>query len=304
MEVQQLRHLLAAVQYGNLARAAEESDISQSGLSRSIKSLETRLGVPLLVRGPAGVEPTEFGLGLIGRARVILNEITRAQELLKEIQAGELGDVTIGATHNYAHFVLPTVIARFAGARRQVKIHVVIASFPELIDGIKVGRMDFGLALLGPIDHGDELIVEELGDSHARVLARAGHPLAKKANVTVRQLAAARWALLDSGSLQQKFASFFSVRSQPTPRQILQTTSTVLLKKAMLNMDALTVLPIEMVRDELVSGDLCAIDCETPSESARVGLIFRANSSMSPQITQLVAEIRRAAIAAAAENST
>ena len=165
MEVPQLRrHLLAAVQYGNLARAAEESDISQPGLSRSIKSLETRLGVKLLVRGPAGVEPTEFGLGLISRARIILNEVSRAQQLLKKSEAGELGEVTIGATHNYARIVLPDVVAKFAGARQQVKIHVIIASFPELIDGIKVGRMDFALALLAPIDHGDELRVEELAD--------------------------------------------------------------------------------------------------------------------------------------------
>ena len=114
MEVQQLRHLLAAAQFGNLARAAEETNISQSGLSRSIKSLETRLGVPLLVRGPAGVAPTEFGLGLIERARVILNEISRAKDLLKEIEAGEVGEVTIGATHNYAHFVLPEVAAKFS----------------------------------------------------------------------------------------------------------------------------------------------------------------------------------------------
>lgn len=300
MEVQQLRHLLAAVQYGNLVRAAEETNISQSGLSRSIKSLETRLGVPLLVRGPAGVEPTEFGLGLIERARVILNEISRAKDLLKEIEAGEVGEVTIGATHNYAHFVLPEVIARFAGARRRVKIHVVTASFPELVDGVKVGRMDFALALLGPIDHGEELLVEELGDSHARVLARKDHPLAQKESVSVRQLADARWAMLDSRSLQQKFAAFFADRRQPTPRQVLQTSSFVLLKKTLLAMDALTVLPVDMVSDELASGELRTVNSETPSESARVGLIFRANSPMSPQITQLVAEIRRVAAAAAA----
>ena len=302
MEVQQLRHLLAAVQFGNLARAAEETDISQSGLSRSIKSLETRLGVQLLVRGPAGVEPTEFGLGLIERARVILNEISRAKDLLREIEAGEVGEITIGATHNYAHFVLPEVIAKFAGERRQAKIHIVTGSFPELIDGMKVGRMDFAIALLGPISHGDELVVEPLGFSHARVLARAGHPLVNKAAVSVPELAAAHWALLDSGSLQQKFATFFSDRRHPTPRQVLQTSSVVLLKKALLKMDALTVLPLDMVRDELASGEFCAVNCDTPSESARVGLIFRANSPMSPQIAQLVAEIRGAAIAAAAES--
>jgi LysR family transcriptional regulator, regulator of abg operon len=57
MEVQQLRHLIAAIETGNLLRAADKSCISQSGLSRSIKTLETTLGVPLLIRGPKGSSP-------------------------------------------------------------------------------------------------------------------------------------------------------------------------------------------------------------------------------------------------------
>ena len=71
--------------------------------------------------------------------------------------------------------------------------------------------------------------------------------------------------MLDSGSLQQKFATFFGDRRHLTPRQVFQTSLVVLLKKAMLKMDALTVLPIDMVRDELASGDFCTVDCETPS---------------------------------------
>jgi DNA-binding transcriptional LysR family regulator len=38
MEIQQLKHLRAAVQHGNLVKAAEASNITQSGLSRSITS--------------------------------------------------------------------------------------------------------------------------------------------------------------------------------------------------------------------------------------------------------------------------
>ena len=69
MEIQQLRHLIAAVENRNLLKAADKAYISQSGLSRSLKSLEHRLGVPLLVRGPKGVEPTMYGLAVIRRAK-------------------------------------------------------------------------------------------------------------------------------------------------------------------------------------------------------------------------------------------
>jgi DNA-binding transcriptional LysR family regulator len=292
MEIQQLRHLMAAIQYGNLVRAADEMNMSQSGLSRSIKSLETRLGVPLLVRGPAGVIPTAFGLGLVGRARVILNEVERARAHLNEIEAGEIGEVAIGATHNYAHTILPEIISAFVSQHRRAKVHVVTASFPELVDGVKLGKLDFAVALVGPLEDDGDIEIETLGEAHSRVVARKEHPFAGHKGISVKKLSGARWAMLDSASLQSKFSAFFAERKLTTPPQALRTSSVVLLKQALQLMDVLTVLPLEMVRDELRAGDLVTIDCETPSENAAIGLISRANSPLSPQIAKLAGAVR------------
>ena len=87
MEIQQLRHLLAAFDNKNLLRASEKSFISQSGLSRSIKNLEHRLGVLMLTRCPKGVEPTIYGLTALRRARIILNEVARSIEEVKALEA-------------------------------------------------------------------------------------------------------------------------------------------------------------------------------------------------------------------------
>ncbi|WP_304175672.1 LysR family transcriptional regulator [Phenylobacterium aquaticum] len=278
--MQQLRHFLAAVRFGNIARAAEETYISQSGLSRSIKSLETRLGVNLLIRGPHGVEPTAFGLALVDRAQIILNEVARAQTLIREINAGDVGEVTLGATHNYAFRVLPQVIAAFNARRPGVRINVTTSSFPDLVERLKLGQLDFALVLLGPLERGSELSVEELGESEARVVARAGHPLVESVRVSNAELAAARWAMLDSQSLQQKFEAFFDARQEATPRQVLKTNSIVLLKKLVLGMDALTVLPADMVEAELASGEFKVIQSETPADHSRAGLIFRGRLSI------------------------
>ena len=51
--------LLTAIDLGNLTRAAEQLGYTQSGLSYVIKTLETELGFPLLVRSRTGVRPTE-----------------------------------------------------------------------------------------------------------------------------------------------------------------------------------------------------------------------------------------------------
>lgn len=51
--------LLTAIDLGNLTRAAEQLGYTQSGLSYVIKTLESELGFPLLVRSRTGVRPTK-----------------------------------------------------------------------------------------------------------------------------------------------------------------------------------------------------------------------------------------------------
>jgi LysR family transcriptional regulator of abg operon len=69
LELRQIHHFLAVVRHRNLGRAAEELNISQPALSKSIRRLEQLLQVKLVERHPRGVEPTDFGRATFCRAR-------------------------------------------------------------------------------------------------------------------------------------------------------------------------------------------------------------------------------------------
>jgi DNA-binding transcriptional LysR family regulator len=61
MEYRQILHFLTVCDYRSFSKAAQVCNISQQGLSNSIKRLEIQFGAPLLLRSPTGIEPTEFG---------------------------------------------------------------------------------------------------------------------------------------------------------------------------------------------------------------------------------------------------
>jgi DNA-binding transcriptional LysR family regulator len=297
MEIQQLRHLIAAVQYGNLLKAAEESHISQSGLSRSIKSLETRLGVPLLVRKSTGVEPTVFGLSLIRRAHVIISEAAHSVREIRAIEQAQIGEVTLGITPNYAHHLIPKVLADITSDRPAVRLTVVAASFLHLIEKLKVGDVDFAFGFLGAIEESPDVRVEEVTDSYSRVIASSRHPLVRKGNVGLDDLALARWAMLCGEGFQRNFLNFFYCRGQTIPAQALKTDSIALLKRVVMGGDLLTILPEDAVGAEIESGDLVPLACETPAEYARVGFVFRVESLVTPQMQLLIDSIRSALLA-------
>ncbi len=294
MEIQQLRHLLAAIQYGNLLKAADECNISQSGLSRSVRSLEERLGVQLLVRNSKGVEPTIYGLSIVQRAQLILNEVKRATDELKSIQASEVGDVTFGVTQNYGYYFVPEILAEMNQVHPNVRVNVVTGGFLDLLDRLKSGELDFAFGLLGPIDDSSEITIQPLRDHYSRVVARSSHPLAMKdGEVTPEELGKARWATLRGEGFQRIFIEYFSTHGLKAPTQAVRTDSIALIRQLVAQSDMVAVLPPDVVLDAVEAGVFKILDCEAPAEQTQVGLLFRMHSFVTPQSQQIIDRIQR-----------
>lgn len=304
MEIQQLKHLIAAIENRNLLRAADKSYISQSGLSRSLKSLEHRLGVPLLHRGPKGVEPTVYGLAVMRRARVILNEVARSVDEVRAIEQGRIGETTFGVTQNYANYLMPDVLAGLHVDRPDLRVTVVTDGFLELVNKVKNEEVDFAFGLIGRIHHGDGLIIEPLMDNRSNVFARVDHPFAGRTDVTTDELAQACWAMLSSESVQRGFGLFFEARGRAVPPQMLKCNSIAMLRHVVAETDALTILPHEVVQPEVDAGTLVALRCETPVERTRIGLIFRDGGLITPQAQVVIDRIRATVAARAAVDDT
>ena len=79
MELNQLRSFLSVARAGQLVRASEQLHLTQSALSKQIKSLEDELGVLLFLRTPAGMVLTGAGRRLLPLAA---RTVESAQEIV------------------------------------------------------------------------------------------------------------------------------------------------------------------------------------------------------------------------------
>lgn len=292
MEIQQLKHLLAAIESGNLLKAADKSCISQSGLSRSIKSLEYRLGVPLLIRGPKGVEPTVYGLSVLKRARVILNEVNKSVDEVKAIEQARVGEVKFGITQNYASYLVPELLADIRRERPGLRFTVHADGFVELLEMVKTETIDFAFGLIGQIHRNDGIVVEPLRAHRSRVFCGRNHPLAEGGTATLDDLYAANWAMLNSEGVQRGFSLFFESRGMSIPPQVLKTNSIDLIHHLLESTDVLSVVPAEVVRDGVEQNRIVPLECETPLSQTRVGLFFREGGLPTPQAELVIERFR------------
>lgn len=160
LKTSQLRALLAVAHCGNFSEAALQLEMSQSAVSHAIASLESDLGVTLLVRGRQGAALTPVGQDIVGDARRVfdaLEAIGRKAQLARGLDRGE---VRIASFRSMSMHVLPKAIARFQHKHPALGVSITeLFGYPEVEAELQAGRADVGFTYLPT---GDEFDVCEL----------------------------------------------------------------------------------------------------------------------------------------------
>src|SRR5436189_1860239 len=104
------RHVVDA---GSITHGAERAHLALAAASTRIRNMEQALGAPLLVRGRAGVTPTQAGRTLLQHARAMLSQAERLREDLGAYAGGLAGQVRVLSNTNALTDFLPETLSLF-----------------------------------------------------------------------------------------------------------------------------------------------------------------------------------------------
>jgi LysR family glycine cleavage system transcriptional activator len=116
-----LQGFVAAARHGNLSRAAASLHVTVSALSHQMRTLEERLGYPLLVREARGVRTTPEGQRLLERIAPHLDAIAAA---LQPFAARRDEVLTISATPSMASAWLVPRLGAFLAAHPALELNL------------------------------------------------------------------------------------------------------------------------------------------------------------------------------------
>lgn len=186
MELKQMRYFLALAQERNFGRAAERLHMAQPPLTRQIQAIEEELGAPLFVRISKGVELTDAGKALLAEVPNILALAERSAERTRLAGKGLVGRLDVAAFGSSILDVVPRVLLNFHKARPQVGIGLHSMARGQQIEALREREISVGFARFVPKE--PDLVVETVQREALLVALYEGHPLCKKAAVTVRDL--------------------------------------------------------------------------------------------------------------------
>ena len=133
------------VECESISKAAEKLYVSQPAVSLAIKQLESALNAKLFFRTQRGVNLTTEGRLLYEYVNHGCNIIRAGEEKLKELDALEAGEISIGASEMTLRFFLLPFIEQFHKDFPSVKIKVSDAPTPATLRHLKEGQIDFGV---------------------------------------------------------------------------------------------------------------------------------------------------------------
>lgn len=142
-----LRTLVAGVELGSFAKAADRLGRSTAAVSAQLKKLEMQVGVPVLRKAGRGMALTPTGEMLLGYARRLLELNDEAQQVLRGAEL--LGQVRLGLQEDFGEGVLAHVLAGFARAHPRVRVEAQLARNAQLLLQLERNRLDLALAWNG-----------------------------------------------------------------------------------------------------------------------------------------------------------
>ncbi|MDQ7972093.1 MAG: LysR family transcriptional regulator [Rhodocyclaceae bacterium] len=262
IETRHLQHLIALAEHRNYSRAAEALGLTQPALSRSIQNLEAALGAVLFDRGQGPVMPTAVGALVLERARTWALDLRELERDVRLAQGAELGTLRIGAGPFAGSALAGPVVGRLSRLYPRLQVDVLIAPWKELPERLLARDIDLMLADLSEVQAQEAIELTALQPHPSVTVVRAGHPLAGLPAPSLEQLRAYPWAGPQvPQEVAERMARLLPAARAGQPMQplALRCDSSTVLKDILRHCDALSLMCVFMVAEELRRGQLVAI---------------------------------------------
>lgn len=196
--LKQLNLFIAVAERENLTKGAQAIFLSQPAASITLQELEMQLAEPLFDRVGKKLVLNKNGRKLYPKAIELIDRTKQIENLFKNKNTVLNGTLKIGTSSTIGNYLTPTLIAQFVNLYPEVKIIQKIGNSEEIIEDLEKFNLDIGF--IEGVCYSDKLEQQDWGTDELIIFSSPQHPLAKKSEITIKDLENAHWILRESGS--------------------------------------------------------------------------------------------------------
>lgn len=142
MDTKKLEALAMAVRMGSFTRAAETLGYTQSGLTHMMNSLETELGLTLLLRGKSGVRLSPAGQELLPELRSLADAADALDQAAEQLRQRNCSTLRLGAYSSIARHWVPQIMAEYRKVCPDTQVSLIMDGLVELYSAVRDDQLD------------------------------------------------------------------------------------------------------------------------------------------------------------------
>ena len=289
--VDDLVAFLAVARHQSFTRAAAALGVSQPALSQTVRALEQRLGVRLLIRTTRSVSTTEAGERLLNAIGPHFDGIQDGLAALSELRDTPAGRLRITSVEHASQTILAPALAKLLPNYPDISIEII--NDYRLTD-IAADRFDAGIRLGEQV--AQDMIAVRIGPDFDQIVVGAPSYFKKQSKPkTPHDLAEHRCIALrlpTSGGLWSwpfvKNGRELKVRPQG---QLAFNTIALHLHMALAGL-GLAYLPEDVVKDHLAKGRLVRVLADWSAPMSGYHMYFPSRRQQTPAFSLLVDALR------------
>jgi DNA-binding transcriptional LysR family regulator len=168
--------VVSLADHGSLRRAAQDNGQTVAALSKQLRLLEERLGLPLFKRSAVGVQPTPAGQSLTEAGRRILADIDAALAAIQPVQSMS-SSMAIGLGPFIAPFVARDLAPMARARQPTVQLELQVGYSEDLVAGVAEGRLDLAICHIEDVAVPPGLVHQVVQQVRPVCVVSARHPL-------------------------------------------------------------------------------------------------------------------------------
>lgn len=280
MKIHQLRTLVAISDTGSIRNAAKALELSPAAVTKAMRELEAQVGVALIVREASGISLTEAGRALLAHARLMIQQLRRAQDEMDRFSGAGRERLTVALPTWVASALLGGIMKRFELEMPDTRLVFYESLLSVALPKLRDGTLDLSVNRGCPPSCRDEFQQVPLFLVSYAVVGRAGHPLAKCR--TLPQLKDASWVLNrdfteNDAEGDGPFGEYFR---RYKPRVHVAHSSSMMIG-LICNTDVLSIMPWPLAELLVAKEGLCVLPVTETIPEVEVNLMYRRGTPLS-----------------------
>ncbi len=290
-----MRHLSCFIETArrkSVVKAAEALHMTQPAASKTIKELETILGVALFERGRRTLVLSPVGDVFQTYAERALSALSYGTQVIAEARTQPL--VRVGALPTASARILPRAMAAIRAQGMPIRVEIFTSPNAHLIASLRRGECELILGRMAEPHDIAGLSFEHLYSERLAVVVRHDHPLLGGARFDLRGIADFEVLMPPSdAAIRSAVERLLAAHGVQTPIGMIETVSDTFARNYVRDTDAIWFISEGVVERDIDDGHLALLPVDLSETSGPVGLTSRTDQPLTAGARLLVDAIRK-----------